>query len=170
MSLAILAALAAAATPSDIIPLPLQPVVPAAQRTCPARTATGLGVKPLRPGSGASPVADDVVLINYIGYLASTGQVFDQGMQQPLAVSEVIPGFTQGLLTLKRGAISRFCIPAALGYKDQATGPIPANSDLVFQVELVEFKTRAEIEAMRAAAAQQGAQQAAPAPATPAKP
>lgn len=78
----------------------------------------------------------------------------------------MIPGFTKGLLTLQKGAISRFCIPAGLGYGAEATGPIPANSDLVFQVELVDFKSRTEIEAMRAAA--QAPAPAAPAPAAPA--
>lgn len=80
MSLAIIAALAAAATPSDIIPLPLQPVVPAAQRLCAAKApppAGAIGVKLLRPGTGPSPTAEDVVLVNYIGYLSATGAVFD---------------------------------------------------------------------------------------------
>jgi FKBP-type peptidyl-prolyl cis-trans isomerase FkpA len=155
MSLTILAALAAAATPSDIIPLPLQPIVPAAQRLCAAKApppASQIGIKLLRPGTGPSPKAEDVVLVNYIGYLAATGAAFDQGQQQAFPVSGVIPGFTQGLLTLSKGAISRFCIPAALGYGAETSGPIPANSDLIFQVELVDFKTRAEVEAMRAAA------------------
>jgi FKBP-type peptidyl-prolyl cis-trans isomerase FkpA len=173
MSFAILTALAAAtATPADIRPLPLQPIGPAAQRLCAAKVApkpgapaAGLGIKLLRPGTGPSPKADDIALVNYIGYLAATGAVFDQGQQQAFPVGAVIPGFTQGLLTLQKGAISRFCIPAALGYGADATGPIPANADLVFQVELVDFKSQAEVEAMRAAA---GAP--APASAGPAKP
>ena len=77
----------ATATPDNaIIPLPLNPVVPAAQRLCATRTPSGLGATMLRPATGAHPAASDVVLVNYVGYLAATGAVFDQGMQSPLPV------------------------------------------------------------------------------------
>jgi len=142
-----------------IIPLPLAPIVPAAQRLCTARTPSGLGYTMLRPGSGAKPAADATVLVNYIGYLAATGAVFDQGMQTPMPVGAVIPGFSQGLQLLAKGSIVRLCIPAAMGYGAQASGPIPANSDLVFQVELLDFKTAAEMADMTKARAAAGAQQ-----------
>jgi FKBP-type peptidyl-prolyl cis-trans isomerase FkpA len=131
-----------------IIPLPLNPIVPDAQRLCTARAPSGLGYTMLRPGTGEKPAADATVLVNYIGYLAATGAVFDQGMQTPMPVGGVIPGFGQGLQLLARGGVVRLCIPAAMGYGAQATGPIPANSDLVFQVELLDFKTAAEMEAL----------------------
>ena len=54
-------------------------------------------------------------------------------------VGGVIPGFSEGLQTMGKGAAMRLCIPAALGYGAKATGPIPANADLVFQVELVDI-------------------------------
>lgn len=151
---------------NTIIPLPLAPIVPAAQRLCAARTPSGLGYTMLRAGTGAKPAADATVLVNYIGYLAATGAVFDQGMQTPMPVGQVIPGFSQGLQLLGKGGIVRLCIPASLGYGAQASGPIPANSDLVFQVELLDFKTAAEMADMaKARAAEAGAQQdAAPQP------
>jgi FKBP-type peptidyl-prolyl cis-trans isomerase FkpA len=136
---------------NDIIPLPLNPVVPANQRLCSAKTATGLGYTVLRAGAGAKPADTDYVLVNYIGYLAATGAVFDQGMTASFPVNGVIPGFSQGLGMLSKTSVARFCIPAALGYGAQGTGPIPANADLVFQVELLDFKTTAELEAMRKA-------------------
>ena len=138
---------------TDVIPLPLKPVLPAGQRICAARTTSGLGYTMLRPATGTKPTEADIVLVNYIGYLAASGVVFDQGMQSPLSVSGVIPGFSQGLQMMAKTGIARFCIPAAMGYGAQASGPIPANSDLVFQVELVDYKTKAEIEAMRKAQA-----------------
>lgn len=135
----------------SIIPLPLTPIVPAAQRLCGAKTPSGLGYTILRQGQGAKPAADDTVLVNYIGYLAATGAVFDQGRHSALPANQVIPGFSQGLQMTGRNGIVRLCIPAALGYGAQESGPIPANSDLVFQVEVIDFKTAAEIEAMRKA-------------------
>lgn len=155
-----------AQTATSILPLPLMPVVSAVQRTCAAKTASGLGFTELRAAAGVKPSDGDVVLLNYIGYLAADGSVFDQGQRSPLAVTDVIPGFTEALKLMSRGAISRVCIPAALGYGAKATGPIPANSDLVFQIELLDFKSRAEIEALRKA---QAAGAGAPA-ADPAKP
>lgn len=156
----------AAATPAkppvpsvEAIPLPLNPIVGASQRLCNAKSASGLGTLNLKPAHGAKPAKADYVLVNYIGYLAATGAVFDQNMQAAFPVEGVIPGFSEGLQMMAKGSTWRFCVPAALGYGAEASGPIPANSDLVFQVELVDFKTSAEVEAMRAA---QGAQQAAP--------
>jgi len=139
--------------PPAIIPLPLNPVIPPAQRICSATAPSGLGHGTLKLGTGAKPTASDYVLVNYIGYLAATGAVFDQGMGSAFAVTGVIPGFAEGLTMLQRGGIMRFCIPAALGYGAAGTGPIPANSALVFQVELLDFRSAAEVEAAQRAAA-----------------
>lgn len=148
------AAAPAAKATTDIIALPLTPTLPAGQRLCAAKTASGLGYTMLRPATGATPAAADFVLVNYIGYLAATGAVFDQGMQAAFQVNGVIPGFSEGLQTLAKTGIARFCVPAAMGYGAEGSGPIPANSDLVFQVELIDYKTAAEVEAMRSGAAQ----------------
>lgn len=148
----VLAAPTASATaqPADgIIPLPLQPVVPAAQRSCAAKTASGLGYSELRKGTGPMAGPTDYVLVNYIGYLAASGQVFDQAMTTPMTIDGVIPGFGEGLKLIPRGGVWRFCIPAALGYGKAGSGPIPPDADLVFQVELVDSRTAAEVEAMR---------------------
>jgi FKBP-type peptidyl-prolyl cis-trans isomerase FkpA len=137
-------------TPNNsIIPLPLAPIVPATQRLCASRTTSGLGYTMLRAAAGPKPAAEDTALVNYVGYLANDGAVFDQGMRSPLPVGEVIAGFSEGLRLIARTGVVRLCIPAAMGYGAQASGPIPANSDLVFQVELLDFKTAAELEAMR---------------------
>ena len=182
LTLAAVPALAQAAAPAapavtapsaEILPVPLNPVVPAAQRQCSAKTASGLGTRLLRDAQAAKPGQGDFVLVNYIGYLAADGTVFDQNVTQAFSASAVIKGFSEGLLTMSKGSVWRFCIPAALGYGEKATGPIPANSDLVFQVELVDFKSQAEVEAMRAeaqkqAAQEQGSQEQAPGAAAPA--
>ena len=138
---ALVLALAAAALPKlvrTLIPLPLKQIIPAGQRQCAAKPTTGLGILQLRPGTAVRPAAGDGVKVNYIGYLAATGEVFDQGMGVEFPVGGVIPGFSQGLQAMGKGGVSRLCIPAALGYGERATGPIPANADLVFQVELVD--------------------------------
>ena len=140
----VLLLLGAAAAPKLVktpIPLPLKQIIPAGQRLCAAKPAPGLGILQLRPGTAVRPAASDAVKVNYIGYLAATGEVFDQGMGVEFPVGGVIPGFSQGLQAMGKGGVSRLCIPAALGYGERGTGPIPANADLVFQVELVDVTT-----------------------------
>jgi FKBP-type peptidyl-prolyl cis-trans isomerase len=120
-----------------------------AERSCETKLPSGLGLTVTRPGTGPKPSADAVVLVNYAGYLASDGSQFDANKDMPLPVSDVVPGFSQGLQQMQRGGAYRLCIPAALGYGARSTGPIPANSNLVFTVELIDFKSRAEIEALQ---------------------
>jgi FKBP-type peptidyl-prolyl cis-trans isomerase FkpA len=163
-----LAAPAPAAAPAAIIKLPLQPVVGADMRACSARTASGLGYSVLRDATGPKPGKTDFVLIGYIGYLASNGAVFDQNQGTPLSIDAVIPGFSEGLQLMPRGSIYRLCVPAALGYGAKGAGDaIPANADLVFQIELIDSKTAAEVAALRQAQEAGAPQPAAPQPATP---
>jgi FKBP-type peptidyl-prolyl cis-trans isomerase FkpA len=86
-----------------------------------------------------------VALINYKGTLPD-GKVFDEGKQAVLPLAEVVPGFTKALEQMQRGGKYKVHIPSSLGYGDKAAGPIPANTDLNFEIELLDFKSRAEIE------------------------
>lgn len=96
----------------------------------------------VKEGQGPSPTAADVALINYVGKLTN-GKVFDKGDRVPMPLAGVIPGFAQGLEKMKAGGTYRLEIPAALAYgstaKRDASGQevIPANSDLVFEVQLI---------------------------------
>lgn len=117
-----------------------------------------VSVETIKAGTGASPTMEDVVLINYKGMLKD-GKVFDEGKQVPNAVAEFVPGFTKALLKMQRGGKYKVQIPAELGYGDKAAGPIPANSDLTFEVELLDFKNRAELEAQMQAMQQLQAMQ-----------
>lgn len=125
-------------------------------------------VQTLTAGSGESPTMDDVVLINYKGMLAD-GKVFDQGQQAPMPLAGVIPGFGKALVQMQRGGKYKVEIPSELAYGEQESGPIPANSDLTFEIELLDFKSRAEIEQQQRIMQQmqqmQQQQGAAPAPA-----
>ncbi|MFV0644447.1 MAG: FKBP-type peptidyl-prolyl cis-trans isomerase [Sphingomonadaceae bacterium] len=89
-------------------------------------------------GKGPSPTAADVVLVNYTGKLAD-GTVFDQGQQTPLPLEGMIPGFAEGLQQMNKGGKYTLFIPAEKAYGSEARGPIPANSDLTFEIELLDF-------------------------------
>lgn len=104
----------------------------------PATVATPtITLETITPGTGASPTDSDVALVNYRGTLAD-GTLFDEGQRVILPVGRLIPGFTQGLKQMRVGGSYRLTIPAELGYGPQATGPIPANSTLVFTVDLLD--------------------------------
>lgn len=118
-------------------------------------TASGLRFKVVKEGEGRSPTDDDVVLVKYVGKLTN-GKIFDQNPQAGFPVTGVVPGFSEGLKKMKRGGQYRLWIPAELGYgpedqRNPQTGEvaIPGGSELVFDVELLEFKSRAEVEAMQ---------------------
>lgn len=130
-----------------ILPVPLKPVVAADHRSCAHRTPSGLGYTVLRPAAGKRPTPADVALVNYIGYLAASGEVFDQSNEAILPVNGLIDGFTEALQLMQLGSIYRFCVPAALGYGTESAAAIPPNAELVFQVELLDVRSRAEIEA-----------------------
>lgn len=102
-------------------------------------------VETLRDGSGPTPTRDDVALINYKGTLKD-GTIFDQAQKAPFPISEVVPGFGEALTQMSKGGKYKVFIPSELGYGDRAVGPIPANTDLTFEVELLDFRSRVEIE------------------------
>ena len=98
-------------------------------------------------GTGATAAAGDTVTLNYIGSLTD-GTVFDasanhgnEGFTFNLGAGQVIKGWDLGIVGMKEGGKRTLVIPAPLAYGDQAVGPvIPANSTLIFQVELLKVQ------------------------------
>ncbi len=115
------------------------------------RLTGGVTIETLEAGKGPSPTTSDIALINYKGMLAS-GKEFDQGQGVPMPVTGVVPGFSTALQAMQAGGKYRVRIPAAQAYgaeekRNQQTGEvvIPANSDLVFDVDMIEFKSQQEV-------------------------
>lgn len=103
-------------------------------------TASGLQYEVLEQGTGAKPKASDEVKVHYEGKLIN-GTVFDSSLArgEPLAfgLSQVIPGWTEGLQLMQEGGKYRFFIPSDLAYGSQNMGSIPPNSTLIFEVTLI---------------------------------
>ncbi|MFM1981367.1 MAG: hypothetical protein RJB22_86 [Pseudomonadota bacterium] len=114
----------------------------------PETTESGLVIQTRKAGTGASPTDSDIALINYKGTLAD-GTEFDANQQVPMPVAGSIPGFSEALKKMARGGSYRLCIPAELGYGAQQVGPIPANSVLLFDVDLLDFRSQAEVQMMQ---------------------
>ncbi len=120
-----------------------------------ARAMAGLPsveVQAIAPGTGRMPTEEELVLVNYTGRLPD-GTIFDSGQGVVFFVNQLVPGFTQGLLQMRSGGRYRLSIPADLAYGAQGAGPIPPNSDLLFEVELIATNRLAEIAGMMRAAA-----------------
>ncbi|MFM2330520.1 MAG: hypothetical protein RLZZ26_27 [Candidatus Parcubacteria bacterium] len=115
----------------------------------PAQTvnATELSAKDLVVGTGDTAVAGDIVTVNYVGSLTN-GTVFDAsanhgttGFTFPLGAGQVIKGWDEGVAGMKVGGKRVLVIPPSLGYGSQAVGnAIPANSTLLFEVELLKVQ------------------------------
>ena len=102
---------------------------------------SGLQYKVIRKGTGKSPTADDKVKTNYRGTLID-GTEFDSSYKrnQPAEffVKGVIKGWTEALQLMKEGGKWELYIPANLAYGERARQNIPANSTLIFEIELLE--------------------------------
>ena len=107
------------------------------------KTASGLVIVPIKPGTGPSPKATDKVKVHYHGTLAD-GSVFDSSIQRgepaTFPLNGVIPCWTEGLQLMRVGGKSKLVCPAALAYGDRGAPPrIKPGSTLVFEVELLEI-------------------------------
>lgn len=129
-----------------------------------ATAPKGVSVDEVRAGTGDNPTAEDVVFVHYTGKLAD-GTVFDQSQPLPLPVEgmlpegtplplqNMVPGFREAALQMQRGGKYTVEIPAEKAYgaegriNPQTGEGVPPNSDLTFEIELVDFMPMEEVEA-----------------------
>jgi FKBP-type peptidyl-prolyl cis-trans isomerase FkpA len=119
----------------------------AANKITNAPTASGLIFVETQKGKGAHPSASDEVTVHYTGMLLD-GTKFDssvdRGEPATFPLSQVIPGWTEGIQLMTKGSKAKLIIPSALGYGPRGAGAqIPPFSSLVFEVELIDFKAGA---------------------------
>ena len=104
-----------------------------------------LDIKIIREGSGVGSVNGDTLLVHYEGTLKD-GTKFDSSYDRGtpfefvLGAGEVITGWDDGLKDMKVGEIRELRIPSSLGYGSSVMSSIPANSGLIFKVELLEIR------------------------------
>lgn len=107
-------------------------------------TGSGLQYEVISESDGPKPAANSTVRVNYEGSLLD-GQVFDSSYKREEAaefpLDQVIAGWTEGIQLMSPGSHYKLYIPPELGYGDQpvGNGRIPANSVLIFDVELLDI-------------------------------
>jgi FKBP-type peptidyl-prolyl cis-trans isomerase len=108
-------------------------------------TASGLQYKVLTMGDGAKPAATDTVKVHYRGTLLD-GTEFDSSYarNEPIsfALNRVIAGWTEGVQLMPIGSKFMFYIAPELAYGEGGGGPIPPNSTLIFEVELLDIENQ----------------------------
>jgi len=108
-------------------------------------TASGLKYAIISNGDGPAVEAGKVVTVHYSGYLLD-GTMFDSSVERDEPIQfvvgqgQVIPGWDEGMLLLKKGDKARFVIPPQLGYGEMVLEKIPVNSTLIFDTEVIDIK------------------------------
>ena len=108
-------------------------------------TPTGLQYRVLKEGDGESPNKTDRVKVHYVGTLMD-GSEFDSSIERgeptEFGLNQVIKGWTEGLQLMKVGAKYEFFIHPKIAYGQRARPKIPANSVLIFEVELLDIVSK----------------------------
>jgi peptidylprolyl isomerase len=106
-----------------------------------------LQIEDLTPGTGKAVVKGALITTQYTGRLED-GTVFDSSWQRGkpfqcvIGSGRVIKGWDQGLMGMQVGGKRKLWVPAHLAYGERTMGAIPPNSNLLFEIELLEVLTR----------------------------
>lgn len=108
-------------------------------------TESGLIYIELKKGKGERPKPTDIVKVHYVGTLLN-GTKFDASLdhqKEPIEfpLNQVIPAWTEGVGMMAKGGKAKLIVPSQIGYGMRGQGPIPPFSTLVFEVELIDFKS-----------------------------
>ena len=108
-------------------------------------TPSGLKYIIVQQGNGPYPDSGKTVAVHYSGFL-SNGKRFDSSVEREepflftVGMHQVIPGWEEGILLMNKGTKARLMMPPSLAFGNKKVGQIPANSDLIFDVEVIDIK------------------------------
>lgn len=109
-----------------------------------APNQSGLVFISLKEGNGDTPQIGDKVAFHYTGYYFD-GEMFDSSYDRtlPLVVQlgndMIIKGMEEALLMMKKGSKAKILVPFYLAYNDMENAPVPPYSNLIFEIELIDF-------------------------------
>lgn len=129
------------AKPNDIV----TQVVPTIQVIPTMQTVNELKLEDIKVGEGREVKSGDMIVIHYKGTLLD-GTKFDSSydrgtpFETRIGVGQVIKGWDEGVIGMKIGGKRKLTIPPDKAYGNRGAGPIPPNSALIFDVELINIK------------------------------
>ena len=136
-----------ACTPPDKVPAPAIPSAPQPAFTV---TPSGLGILDLRVGEGAAPRLTQSCVVEVQGWIEAGGKkgtsILDTRKRGypatfPIGVGRVIPGWDEGIATMKKGGRRLLRVPPSLGYsRREAREDIPPDATLLFEVDLIDIR------------------------------
>ncbi len=145
-TLLLLVALTACTSP-DKLPATALPPAPQLGFTV---TPSGLGILDLKEGEGASPRLAQNCTVEVLGWIETDGKrgksILDTRKRGypatfPIGVGRVIPGWDEGIATMKKGGRRLLRVPPSLGYsRREAREDIPADATLLFEVDLIDIR------------------------------
>ena len=106
-----------------------------------------LVIEDIQLGDGKEVVKGALITTQYHGFLED-GSTFDSSYERGkpfqcvIGTGRVIKGWDQGLMGMKVGGKRKLFVPSHLGYGERSVGSIPPNSNLIFEIELLEVLTR----------------------------
>lgn len=106
-----------------------------------------LQITDLEVGTGKEVVKGALIICHYKGFLED-GTMFDSSFdhgrpfQTVIGVGRVIKGWDQGMMGMKEGGKRKLFVPSELGYGEREKGKIKPNSNLIFEIELLECRPR----------------------------
>lgn len=112
----------------------------------PTKTLTGLEYWDIQVGTGRAAKFGDDVIVDYTGWVESSGKKFDSTLDKhepfhmTIGSTPVIKGWVEGLRGMKKGGKRRLRVPPQLGYGSRPAGQIPGGSTLIFDIELLDVR------------------------------
>lgn len=113
-----------------------------------APTKSGLYYVKTKEGNGVKPAKGDIVKVHYTGKFLN-GKVFDSSVERnepieiAIGVGQLIPGWDEGILMMSKGEKGVLYVPYDLAYGERGyPGAIPPFSNMIFEVELIDFQSR----------------------------
>lgn len=118
---------------------PPKPVLPLAERTCDQTTASGIGYRAIKAGTGKAPTDSDITLVDFTTFDAKTGIVMEKREWEKIPIAQATPVFGEALKLMQVGAAYTFCLP-------KSAEAVEGEPEINIRVDLLDVRIAAVVE------------------------